>query len=118
MKKVKSLDELEILVGKESIEKCFMEYMLTVIGQAKRLEDLQNRCAVMDEDEMFSYINAIDRTELYDEKEDAKKFAHNGTKWDGYPRYLKAIRVSLVAMGYDEQWVDTTFRDALEEKYM
>ena len=56
MKKVKNLDELETLVGKDAIEKCFMEYMLTVIGQAKRLEDLQNHCAVMDEDEMDHHV--------------------------------------------------------------
>ena len=116
--KIENLDELETIMRRDTIEKCFMKYMLTIINHAKRLEDLQNGCAVMDEDEMFSYIDAVGRTELYDEKEDAKKFAYNGTKWNGYPRYLKAIRVSLVAMGYDAQWVDTTFRDALEEKYM
>lgn len=118
MNKIKNLDELEALVGRDVVEKCFMEYMQTIIGQAKRSEDLKNRCAVMDKDEMRSYIEAVGRTELYVEKEDAKKFAHNGTTWNGYPRYLKAIRVSLVAMGYDEHWVDTTFRDALEKEYM
>lgn len=118
MKKVKNLDELKNLVGKDVIEKCFMEYMLTVIGWAKRSEDLRNHCAVMDKEEMLYYIDSIDRTELYIEKDDAKKFAHNGTMWNGYPRYLKAIRVSLIAMGYDEQWVETIFRDALEAKYL
>lgn len=39
-------------------------------------------------------------------------------QWNGYPRYIKAVRVSLVAMGYDEQWVDTEFRDAIEKKYL
>ena len=31
MKKVKNLDELEKMVGRESVEKCFTEYMLSVI---------------------------------------------------------------------------------------
>ena len=39
-------------------------------------------------------------------------------QWNGYPRYIKAVRVSLVEMGYDEQWVDTEFRDAIEKKYL
>lgn len=63
----------------------------------------------MDLDTMSSYIKSIGRCELWDElKERPNK----------YPRYLKAIRVSLVELGYDEEWVDTTFRGALEKKYM
>ena len=67
--KIENLDELETIMRRDTIEKCFMKYMLTIINHAKRLEDLQNGCAVMDEDEMFSYIDAVGRTELYDEKE-------------------------------------------------
>ena len=32
MKKVRNLEELEGLIDRESVERCFMEYMLTVIG--------------------------------------------------------------------------------------
>jgi len=35
-----------------------------------------------------------------------------------YPRYLKAVRVTLVSLGFDEEWVDTDFRDALEAQYL
>lgn len=63
----------------------------------------------MTEQKMMDYIKRIGRCELWDElKERPKK----------YPRYLKAIRVSLVELGFDEQWVDTTFRAALEKEYM
>lgn len=31
--------------------------------------------------------------------------------------YLKAIRVSLIALGYDEDWVNTEFRDYLETSF-
>ena len=59
--------------------------------------------------QMMDFIKGIGRSELWDELEERPK---------GYPRYLKAVRVSLVELGYDEQWVDTTFRTALEKEYM
>lgn len=117
MAEIKDLAGVETLV-KDSVETCFMDYMQIVLGQAKKMKDLQNHCAVMDEDEMRAYIDSIGRRELYTEKEDAKKFHHNGTTWNGYPRYLKAIRVSLITLGYDQDWVETDFRDALEAKYL
>lgn len=109
MKKVKNLDELETLVGRDAIERCFMEYMLTVIGQAKRLEDLQNRCAVMDEDEMTDFVQHVGSGELYDEMKDRP----NRT-----PGYFKAVKATLLALGYDEQWVNTDLIEALERKYL
>lgn len=73
---------------------------------------------IMSEDEMSRYIEKIGRTELFDEMQDLNNHYY-GLVRSGipYPRYLKAICVSLVALGYDEQWVDTTFRDALEKRY-
>ena len=118
MEKAKNLDELVELIGMESVEKCFTEYMLSIIGKAKRLDDLENHKAVMSENEMLAFIDCIGRQELYDEIADSKSIARTSMKWDGYPRYIKAIRVSLVAMGYDEYWVDTEFRDAIEKKYL
>lgn len=35
-----------------------------------------------------------------------------------YPRYLKAVRVTLVSLGFDKEWVNTDFRDALEAQYL
>lgn len=31
--------------------------------------------------------------------------------------YSKAIRVTLIALGYDETWVNTDFREFLEKNY-
>lgn len=94
--------------------------MLLTMNKAKRLDDLENRRAIMDEDEMNKFIENIGRTELYDEVHDSKlrRGERLKMKWNGYPRYIKAIRVSLVEMGYDERWVDTEFRDAIEMKYL
>lgn len=68
----------------------------------------------MSEDEMTEYINKIGRSELFDEIKDMKK----SNVYQNYPYYLKAIRVSLIALGYDQQWVETTFKNALNKKYL
>lgn len=120
MAEIRNLADLEKLVGIRTVEKCFIEYMLLTMNKAKRLDDLENHKAIMDEDEMNKFIENIGRMELYDEVHDSKLRIGERLKmkWNGYPRYIKAIRVSLVEMGYDEQWVDTEFRDAIEMKYL
>jgi len=118
MEGINNLDELKDLVGSDTVDKCFAEYMIT---QEKRLSNLINHCVIMDEDKMNSYINSIGREELYQEIEDVYSDKYRLIRPNQsrpYPRYLKAIRVSLVTQGYDEQWVDTVFRDALEAKYL
>lgn len=35
-----------------------------------------------------------------------------------YPRYLKAVRVTLISLGFDTHWVEHEFRTALEKKYL
>ena len=109
MKKVKNLDELEKMVGREYVEKCFTEYMLSVIGQAKRAEDLQNGCAVMDEEELEDFVCRIGSRELSDE---IKK--HPGKE----PVYFRAVKAALMALGYDEAWVSGEAADALNRKYL
>lgn len=121
MKKINNLSELINLVGEETVDKCFMEIFMMMFAQSKRQKDLDNKCAIMEEDEMYKYIENIGRTELFDEIEDVNSdkyilVRHNCPH--PYPRYLKAIRVSLVAQGYDAHWVDTEFRDALEKRYL
>lgn len=65
----------------------------------------------MSHEEMFSYIERISRTELLMEiKELSVKTISS--------RYLKAIRVSLIELGYDSSWVESEFRESLEAKYM
>ena len=68
----------------------------------------------MSEYEMTEYINKIGRSELFDEIKDMKK----SNVSQNYPYYLKAIRVSLIALWYDQQWVETTFKNALNKKYL
>ena len=121
MKKINNLSELINLVGKDTVGKCFMENIMTLIAQAKKQSDLNNHCAVMNEEEMNAYIANIGRSELFDELKDVKSNKYSLVRPHcphPYPRYLKAIRVSLVAQGYDGHWVDTEFRDALEKKYL
>ena len=48
----------------------------------------------MSEYEMTEYINKIGRSELFDEIKDMKK----SNVSQNYPYYLKAIRVSLIAL--------------------
>ena len=109
MKKIKNLDELENLIGRDTIEKCFMEYMLTVIGQAKRLEDLQNHCAVMDGDEMVDFVRRVGRRELFEEIKERP---------DKKLRYFSAVQATLTALGYDERWVYAELKDEMDKEYL
>ena len=81
---------------------------------------MSNTAKIMTNEEMKDFIEKVGRTELFDEKEDLAnanyKLVRGNT--DPYPRYLKAVRVSLVALGYDEKWVEGEFRDALEARYL
>lgn len=69
---------------------------------------------IMTEEEMNTYIDNIEKSELFGEV----RGIISNPPHHPYPRYLKAICVSLVALGYDEEWVDTTFRDALKKRYL
>ncbi len=39
MKKINNLKELVELIGMESVEKCFTEYMMLIIAKAKRYDE-------------------------------------------------------------------------------
>jgi len=98
----------------------YIENFETMIAMAKKQDDLKNKRAIMTAEEMQNFIDLISRTELFDEIKDIASDKYrlvNPNQPHPYPRYLKAIRVSLVSLGYDEHWVDTEFRDALEDKY-
>ena len=41
MKKINNLDELEELIGREAVEKCFTEYMMLTIAKAHKWDELQ-----------------------------------------------------------------------------
>jgi len=75
------------------------------------LNELENKNIRMSAEEMTSFIDRISRTELLTEISELSDRPIT-------PRYLKAIRVSLIELGYDQSWVETEFRHALEEKYI
>ena len=68
----------------------------------------------MTEDQMYSFIETINKNELHEE---LRKIYIEKSQI-GYPKYLKAILVSLTALDYDSTWVNTTFRCLLEETYV
>lgn len=56
---------------------------------------------IMSASEMRMFLNQIDRAEF-----------------DENPRvYAKAIRTTLIVLGYDDDWVNGEFRDNLEHTY-
>lgn len=55
----------------------------------------------MTDEQMTRVIASLDRAELEDDK----------------AVYLKAVRVTLEALGYDLGWIQDTFRPALEAYY-
>ena len=68
----------------------------------------------MSKEMMAEFIDNVGRTELYDEMKNIKIYSMSNK----YPPYLKAVRVTLIELGYDPDWVDGPFRDALEDKYL
>ena len=68
----------------------------------------------MTEDQMYSFIDNIDRIELHEE---LRKIYIEKTQI-GYPKYLKAVLITLIALGYESTWVNTEFRYLLEETYI
>ena len=83
------------------------------------MSDVKFNGKIMNNSEMYDYIASIGRCELYDELDDIyRKDAMHSAMRHNYPIYLKAIRVSLYALGYDPEWLDTTFRDALDDYYL
>jgi len=79
----------------------------------------QERNLVMSPNEMQNFIKAVGRTELYEELQDLSSDKYALVRKGGRPksRYLKAVRATLCALGYDEQWVDDEVRSALEDRY-
>lgn len=59
-------------------------------------------------------VEKVGRMELFDEISSMEKAMPRIP----YPRYLKAVRATLVSLGFDEQWVENDFRDALEARYL
>lgn len=68
----------------------------------------------MDDDEMMRFVAAVGRSELFDELRYLRQRYGSECK-SSY--YLKAVRATLCSLGYDDQWIETTLRDALEHYY-
>lgn len=77
--------------------------------------------AKMTEIEMANLIEEVGRAELFDELRQMEEDTawHNSTeKWGAVKsRYFKAICVTLIALGYDAQWVNDEFYIELEKTY-
>ena len=59
-------------------------------------------------------VENIGRSELFEEINSMD----NAMPRIKYPRYLKAVRVTLISLGFDTHWVEHDFRTALEKKYL
>lgn len=67
----------------------------------------------MSKKKMYEFIKSISRFELYEELERLCP-----GKPSGKSAYLKAVRVTLISLGYDTHWVEGDFRHALETYYL
>lgn len=83
---IRNLNELETVIDSETIEKCFLEYFLTIAGKAKRLDDLETGQAVMDEDETEAFLSEISKK--------IKPTENN----------IFIVHTVLIALGYKRQW--------------
>lgn len=69
---------------------------------------------IMTEEELLAFVEAIGRCEVYDEIRSMPK-SHPRIP---YPRYFKAIMVTLEVLGYDRTWIEDFVRPALEKRYL
>ena len=70
---------------------------------------------ILTNEEMKNFIVKVGRSELFEELKQMSE--GNAVMRIPSSRYLKAIRATLHALGFDAKWIDTIFRDALEEYY-
>lgn len=64
---------------------------------------------VMAEAELTQFLNGLRRAEL--------ETAMKDRNLEFITAYLKAVRVTLWSLGYDDAWVNGPFRDRLENEY-
>ena len=74
---------------------------------------------IMTNGELNRFVNEIGRCELYDELREFQKPEYRLVARHSIPesRYLKAVKVTLVALGYDVTWVGTVVDEKLRQKY-
>lgn len=66
MKKVNNLKELIDLVGKDSVDKCFTEYMMLIVARNNKLEKLENDLKDMSDTDMFTASDLKNRLQFQD----------------------------------------------------
>lgn len=73
----------------------------------------------MSEKEVEYFLSHIVREEMLEDIYDAvnKRGFYGEGIGHKYPRYLKAVKVSVVTFGFDCQWVYGEFDERLSEKY-
>lgn len=64
----------------------------------------------MNNKRVTAFIENIGSPELYDEIKYIKENSLNI-----YPRYLTAVMITLIELGYDETWVNTSFKKTLDK---
>lgn len=63
MKKVSNLGELINLVGKDTVDKCFTEYMMLMVARNNKLNELENDLEVMNDTDMVTVAELKGRLE-------------------------------------------------------
>lgn len=63
LKKVNNLSELVDLVGKDTVDKCFTEYMMLMVARNNKVKELENDLEDMNETDMMSVADLKGRLE-------------------------------------------------------
>ena len=96
------------------------KYFTAMMARSRKISDMIEKRAVMTEMEMKRCIEAVEKRELFERLE---RLSSNGDDMmkqncrNVHMRYLKSVLTSLIKQGYDEHWVNTTFREVLEKRY-
>ena len=63
LKRVSNLGELIDLVGKDTVDKCFTEYMMLMVARNNKLKELENDLENMNETDMVKVVDLKGRLE-------------------------------------------------------
>lgn len=78
----------------------------------------------LEKDELDAFVTQLNKQNVIDDRKNKYRLAkYDAAVFDEderplikfYPDYLKGVRDTMIALGYDEGWVNDTFRKALEK---
>lgn len=78
----------------------------------------------LEKDELDAFVAQLNKQNIIDDRKNKYRLAkYDAAVFDEnerplikfYPDYLKGVRDTMIALGYDECWVNDTFRKALEK---